>query len=117
MKEFTCIMCPRGCRLTADSDLYELTVSGNACERGREYAESEYSNPVRIVTFNVGVSGGERRVVSARTARPVPLSKVLPVARLARRMTVFAPVSAGDVLFPSLLGEKIIATSSVAKAE
>ena len=74
MKEFTCIMCPRGCRLTADSDLYELTVSGNACERGREYAESEYSNPVRTVTFNVGVSGGERRVVSARTARPVPLS-------------------------------------------
>ena len=69
MKEFTCIMCPRGCRLTADSDLYELTVSGNACERGREYAESEYSNPVRTVTFNVGVSGGERRVVSA-AARP-----------------------------------------------
>jgi len=100
-----------------DSDLYETAVSGNACARGREYALAEYTNPTRSVTFNVRVSGGECRVVSAKTARRVPLAKVLPLARLVKKLTVAAPVNAGDVISNSLLGEKIIATSSVAKAE
>ena len=43
--------------------------------------------------------------------------KVLPMARLARKLTVNAPVRAGQTLFASLLGERIIATASVAKVE
>lgn len=117
MKEFVCIVCPRGCKLRVDSDLYETAVSGNACARGKEYAIAEYTNPTRSVTVNIRVRGGTRRVVSAKTERPVSLAKVLPLARLAGKLTVDAPVKAGDVISNSLLGEKIVATSSVAKAE
>ena len=35
MKEFICIECPKGCRLTVDDD---LNVTGNTCNRGKVYA-------------------------------------------------------------------------------
>ena len=117
MKKFICVVCPRGCELTVDNDLYTPTVTGNACTRGRDYALSEYTNPVRVLTFNVRVAGGTRPVVSARAARAVRLWYGVPGARLARELGVAAPVRAGQTLFASLLGERIIATASVAKAE
>ncbi|MBQ7226769.1 MAG: DUF1667 domain-containing protein [Clostridia bacterium] len=116
MKEYTCILCPKSCRLTVDRDLYELTVSGNECERGKDYAIAEFTNPVRIATFNVAVEKGERAVVSVKTANPVMLAKVLPLARLIKKLKVTAPITCGQTLFSSLLGEKIIATANVAKA-
>ena len=34
MKEFVCIECPKGCRLTIDEN---LNVTGNTCIRGKNY--------------------------------------------------------------------------------
>lgn len=117
MKEIICAACNKGCRLSVDSDLYEVSVSGNECALGRDYAVSEYTNPVRTATFNVRVRGGAAAVVSAKTDRPVSLAKILPASRLLKKLYVDAPISEGQVLFSSLLGEKIIATSSVEKAD
>ena len=37
MKEMICICCPMGCRLTVDdSDLSNVKVSGNTCQRGEK---------------------------------------------------------------------------------
>ena len=113
MKEIRCTACERGCLLLADSDLYEISVSGNGCERGREYALAECINPVRCATFNVRVAGGSRPVVSSKTARPVAVAKILPLSRMILRLEVQAPIAAGQTLFASLLGERIVATSSV----
>ena len=113
MKELKCTACERGCILHADMDLYEISVSGNGCERGREYALTECTNPVRSATFNVRVVGGVRSVVSAKTARPISVTKLLPLSRMVMRLEVRAPVKAGQTLFASLLGERIVATSTV----
>lgn len=115
MKEIRCTECERGCLLRADSDLYEISVSGNYCPRGREYALKEYTNPVRLATFNVRVRDGASPVVAARTARPIAVAKILPLSRLLLRLSVDAPVAAGQTLFVSLLGERIISTSAVEK--
>ena len=48
---------------------------------------------------------------------PIALVKILPASRLLKKLYVDAPITEGQVLFPSLLGEKIIATASVEKAE
>ena len=50
MKEFTCIICPRGCRLSVDDN---MNVTGNFCPRGKQYAVSELTNPVRTITSSV----------------------------------------------------------------
>lgn len=115
MKEIRCTECERGCLLRADSDLYEISVSGNECPRGREHAIREYTNPVREVTFNVRVRGGKAPVVPARTARPIAVAKILPLARLLTKLSASAPIKEGQTLFDSLLGERIISTSSVEK--
>lgn len=115
MKEIKCTACERGCILRADSDLYEITISGNKCPRGKEYALSEYINPTREVTFNVRVRGGCSPVVSAKTAHPIAVSKILPLSRLLIKLSVDAPVAEGQTLFASLLGERIISTSAVEK--
>ena len=50
--ELTCIVCPMGCRMTVElSDGGEiLSVTGNTCPRGKQYAIDECTHPVRTVT-------------------------------------------------------------------
>ena len=67
------------------------------------------------VTGTVRVSGGALPVVSVRTAGEVPKEKVLDVARALCRVHLTAPVQAGDVVIPNVLGTgvDVVATRSV----
>ena len=47
MKNFVCIECPKGCRLSIDEN---LNVTGNTCIRGKKYAINEVTCPKRIIT-------------------------------------------------------------------
>ena len=41
-RELTCIVCPLGCQLNVQlEDKRVISVSGNGCKRGKEYAENE----------------------------------------------------------------------------
>ena len=55
-RNLTCIICPRGCALTAEITESGVTVTGNACPKGEEYAINECTNPVRTVTATVRVA-------------------------------------------------------------
>ena len=37
-RTLTCIVCPRGCTLTVTGEGDSLTVSGNSCPKGKQYA-------------------------------------------------------------------------------
>ena len=67
------------------------------------------------VTGTVRVSGGALPVVSVRTAGEVPKERVLDVARALCRVQLTAPVAAGDVVIPNVLGTgvDVVATRSV----
>ena len=61
-KNLICINCPLGCMLTVKMEKDRiLGVSGNTCKRGEAYAQKELTNPTRIVTSTVKVSGGRER--------------------------------------------------------
>ena len=50
-QELICIICPRGCRLTAETGPDgKLEISGNSCPRGIEYARQELTAPMRVLT-------------------------------------------------------------------
>ena len=38
MKEIICIVCPNGCTLNVEKNGEEITVTGNKCKRGEEFA-------------------------------------------------------------------------------
>ena len=61
------------------------------------------------------MSGGALPVVSVRTAGEVPKERVLDVARALCRVHLTAPVQAGDVVIPDVLGTgvDVVATRSV----
>ena len=116
IRELTCIGCPMGCQLTAVMDGSQVTeVTGNTCPRGDADARKECTPPARTVTGTVRVTGGLLPVVSVRTRGDVPKERVLDVARALCRVHLTAPVHAGDVVIPNVLGTgvDVVATRSV----
>ena len=47
-QNLTCIICPRGCALTVTKGEGSLTVAGNSCPKGKQYAIEECTNPTQI---------------------------------------------------------------------
>ena len=117
IRELTCIGCPMGCQLTAVMDGSRVTeVTGNTCPRGDAYARKECTHPARTVTGTVRVTGGALPGGSVRTRGAVPKERGLAdVARALCRVHLMAPVHAGDVVIPNVLGTgvDVVATRSV----
>ena len=112
-RELVCIICPRGCALHISEEGGELCVSGNACNKGKQYAIDECTHPMRTVTSIVRVSNREDTMVSVKTAAPVPKENIFDVMQLIRAAEVNAPISAGEIILSDVFGTQIIATKSI----
>lgn len=107
-RELTCIGCPMGCALTVTLDAGTVTsVEGNICKRGDEYARREVIAPTRMLTTTVPVLGGERATVAVKTRGEVPKALLLDCARALRDTKLTAPIKAGDIICPNILGTGI----------
>lgn len=103
--DLTCIRCPMGCQLHVElQDGKVVSVSGNTCKRGEDYARTEAVAPVRTVTSTVRALGGERCVVAVKTVPDVPKDKIFDVMEAVRGLSVTAPVHIGDVLIHHVAG-------------
>ena len=104
-RELICINCPLGCGLTVTlKDAEVVKVEGNTCPKGEAYGKKEVTNPTRIVTSTVRVSGGVLPVVSVKTAL--------------KNVKIQAPVSIGDVVVEDVCGTgvSVIATKNISAA-
>ena len=99
-RKITCILCPRGCSMTVKEASGSLTVTGNTCPKGAEYAINECTNPVRTVTSIVRINNRKDTMVSVKTEQPVPKGKMMDVMSRLRSISVSAPVKNGDVILP-----------------
>ena len=118
-RELTCIGCPLGCSLTIKMENGEVVeLTGNTCPRGDAYGRKEVTNPTRIVTSTVRVSGGVSAMVSCKTESDIPKGKIFDVCRALKGVSVPAPVKIGDVIIKDVAGTgvDIIATKQVDKA-
>ncbi|WP_423780657.1 DUF1667 domain-containing protein [Acidaminococcus timonensis] len=121
-KKMTCIVCPNGCTLQLDYEIREgkpvlKNVTGNLCPRGAEYAQQELLAPKRTIASSVLVEGGDLPLVSVRTRGAIPKEQIFPVMEEIRKCQVKAPIRAGTVLIPNVLGlgADVIATKTVEK--
>ena len=112
-RDMICIICPRGCSLCAEIQDNQVTVSGNACPKGQEYAIAECINPVRTVTATVRVSNRHNTMVSVKTASPIAKDKMMDVMAALRRIQIQAPVQIGDMIANNICDTHIIATKAV----
>ena len=112
-REFVCIGCPLGCNLSVDiADNGEVSVTGNTCNIGAEYGKKEVTNPTRILTSVVKVSGGTIPVVSVKTKSDIPKGKIMECMKALKEITVKAPIHIGDVIVENIAGTGVSITAT-----
>lgn len=117
-KTLICIGCPAGCLITAGRNPDgSLSISGNTCKKGEEYAINEMTAPKRGVTSFVRVRGADCRTVSVKTKGEIPKERIFDCMKEIRGKTADAPVKIGDVLIAGVAGTgvDVIATSDAKK--
>ncbi len=115
-----CIGCPLGCPLEVETAQGKvLSVSGNTCKNGEKYARKELTNPTRIVTSTVKVTGGALPVVSVKTESDIPKDKIFACILALKDICIPAPVHIGDVILKDVAGTgvSVTATKNVPKGE
>ena len=117
-RELTCIGCPLGCSITVTLENGEIRdVTGYTCKRGHDYARKEVTNPTRIVTSTVRLTGSctGACVVSCKTAQDIPKGKIFECVKALKGIEVPAPVHIGDVILENVAdtGVDIVATKNV----
>ncbi len=115
-KTLTCIACPLGCTLLIELDGKNvLSVEGNTCKRGKEYAITECTSPVRTVTTTMKCENGA--LVSVKTSTPIPKDKVFEAMSIINKAVATLPIQVGDVLINDLFGSDVVATQDKARNE
>lgn len=100
MNKLICIVCPKGCHLEVDD---KNNVFGNSCARGKSYAISEITNPVRMLTSTVKVVNSDEKRLPVATDNPIPKSKIFDVMNEINKVVVTAPININDIIIENVL--------------
>ena len=115
VKILTCIVCPRGCTLTvtltSDAANPVVSVEGQGCKRGADYAIAECTHPTRVLTTTAPTADGG--IVPCKTDRAIPRELLFEAMAVINTLTAPAEVHIGDVLLQNLLntGANVVATA------
>ncbi|MBQ7034485.1 MAG: DUF1667 domain-containing protein [Clostridia bacterium] len=111
-RELTCIICPLGCNIKVRHENGAvLEVSGNTCPRGKTYAITECTTPMRTLTSSVRCKGG--KLLSVKTDRPIPKEKWMEAMAIVNRQHPALPIAVGDVIIEDVFGANIVATKNI----
>ena len=117
MNKLTCIICPKGCEMYIDIVDEKVTVTGNQCPRGENFAVSEYENPVRTICSTVRTVFRDIPVLPVRVSADIPKSRIFDVMTEINRTLVSKPVRRGEPVIRDVLGlgVDVIASSDILK--
>ena len=117
-KEIVCTVCPRGCTVTVEGTENGITsIEGYSCNRGMEFARSEFSDPVRILTTLVKLDGVENDLLPVRSDKPIPKKVIFECMRVIKSAAAKLPVKRYDVIIPNICetGANIVATKDISR--
>jgi len=115
-KHFTCVICPLGCEIDVEEEKGSIVVlSGNRCDRGKEFIIQELKEPLRVLTTTVKIKGAEFNMLPVRTDKPVPKKLIPVIMEDIAKIEVNAPVKMYDTIIENIAGTGInlIATRSM----
>ena len=103
-KDFTCIVCPRGCLVSAELDKNNniINISGYSCKRGLTYVQNELTSPKRTVTSTVKTE--DNKIVSVRTNKDVPKSLIFDIMKEINSVIAPKDVKFGQILINNICG-------------
>ena len=116
-KTYTCIVCPRGCDVTAtlNEDGTIASIEGNFCPRGETYVRNELTHPMRQLTSTVIINGGIYNRLPVILSGEIPKDKMMDVMKALEGVEVQSPVKRGDVVIADVcnLGVDVLASRSM----
>jgi len=110
VKDMVCIVCPLGCKLKAiknDENQVGYTVEGNKCFRGMNYGITEMTNPTRVLTTTVIISGSSIRRLPVKTSGPIPKHLINEAMKVINKVEVKTPIKIGKIIIKNILGTGI----------
>ena len=102
---YLCIGCPLGCRLEVEEDAAGeiVEIRGFSCRKGKVFAEQEHTDPRRMITTTVGVTGGLWARLPVHATDEMRKDQLWDVIDALRNVPVDAPVRMGDVVVAGVL--------------
>lgn len=120
-KEWTCIICPIGCSLVleATEEGEIVSVQGNRCPRGTEYAKQEFLRPMRMLTTTMRIRGAMYPRIPVVSSAALPKDDMMLLMEKINHGSCTAPVEVGEVLMkdPLGIGVDVLASRSMRKEE
>lgn len=114
-RELTCIVCPMGCQLEAEvEDNRVISVEGNTCKRGEEYAKAECINPVRVITTTIEAENGV--IVPVKTDKAVPKKLIFDCMEIINSLhPALNECAVGSIVYENILntGANVIVTAPI----
>lgn len=103
MTHLICIVCPKGCHLDVDEE-NGYRVTGNGCPRGAEYGKKELTNPTRVLTSTVKITGAVHRRCPVKTDRAIPKELMFKAMKQLNGIELSSPVKRGETVVADFLG-------------
>ena len=119
MKELHCITCPTGCLMEVMINGDDISVKGNGCKRGIEFAVAEMTNPTRSLTTTVRTSFPDIPVIPVRTASEIPKDKISEAMQALNAIVVTRALKCGDTVLENVAGcgVRVIATDDMLRRQ
>jgi CxxC motif-containing protein len=119
MRALTCIVCPNGCRITAELIGGDYAFSGNKCQRGAEFARTELTAPKRSVTTTVKTAFRHRPALPVKTKGEIPKALIPEVIRALAGVTVKNEIAIGETVLADVLGTgvDVVACDSIRRSD
>lgn len=113
VREMTCIVCPNGCRMTVTVHGGEITVTGNTCKKGEQFAREEMTHPMRTISSTVATSFPHFPRLPVKTKDVIPKEDIFKAMEKINEVVVTEKVRVGDVIIPDVCGTDIVATEDI----
>ena len=112
-KEMTCIVCPNGCRLTVTAQGERISVAGNLCKKGEQFALEEMTHPMRTISSTVATSFSHFPRLPVKTRDVIPKEDIFKAMARINEVLVTRKVHVGDVIISDVCGTDIVAAEDI----
>jgi len=112
MKEYICIVCPKGCHINVDEN---GNISGYSCPRGLNYVKQESTDPKRTITSTVLITNRPHTVCPVKTSSSISKKLIFECMDEIKKVRIEAPIHIGDVILKNILNEGVdlVATKEI----
>jgi len=114
--KYICIACPIGCHLELEVDAKEvISIEGNRCKRGIDYAIDEHTDPKRMLTVTCKVDSTIVNRVPVKTSEAISKVYIDELVKDLYDLSLVTPLKLGDKIIDNYkdTGVDILVTRSL----